>query len=339
MKIVADQQIPWLDTLWSPHAELLQLPSEEINSNALIDADALLIRSVTKVDRTLLEHSTLQWVGSAATGSDHIDFNLIKSRDIAVATAPGANADAVLQYVQGCVRTLTEKLTSRRVAVIGVGRIGQRVADWLTTQGFTVVCYDPPRAEREAEFVSCDWKAVTECDLLCCHTPLTREGPWPTYHLFNSERLSQLKTGAVVLNAGRGDLFKAQALLDHSHRLQLVLDVWPNEPDINLSLLKQCQIATPHIAGYAASAKYRASLMLYQAAQSHFAWQRDITPWISEVEALEKKLLSQAYDPIKDSDAMKAAFFHMPSDGNSPGSRIKSGMTTFRKLRKNYVLR
>ena len=340
MKIVADQQIPWLDALWSPHAELLQLPSEAINSSILIDADVLLIRSITQVNQALLEHSALQWIGSAASGTDHIDFNRTKLHNITVANAPGANADAVLQYVQGCVCTLNKELIGRRAAVIGVGRIGQRVADWLTQQGFTVVCYDPPRAEREAEFVSCDWNMVTQCDLICCHTPLTRKGTWPTYHLFNSERLSQIKAGAVVLNAGRGDLFEERALLDHSSRLQLVLDVWPNEPEINLGLLKQCQISTPHIAGYAASAKYRASLMLYQAAQAHFAWQRDIMPWVNKVETLEKKLLSQAYDPIQDSDTMKEAFFPLITATTTESKNKHTDIRDcFRKLRNHYVLR
>ncbi len=106
-------------------------------------------------------------------------------------------------------------------------------------------------------------------DLICVHAALTHTGPNPSYHLLDAHFLQRQKPGCILLNAGRGALINSQALLKQPH-LQLCLDVWENEPQIDLKLLTRALIATPHIAGYSREAKFSASWLLYRQAQAYW---------------------------------------------------------------------
>lgn len=272
MKIVADDQIPLLDELFS-HAVLIKKPGAEIARADLLDADMLWVRTVTQVNAKLLEGTSVRFVGTATAGYDHLDVQWLASQGIAWAYAPGANAVAVVEYVLCVIAALRTQgiLCERQVraGVIGVGRVGAIVADILRQIGMRVVVNDPPRAAVDAGFIFTPLSEFKDLDLICLHPALVNGGDYPSFHLLNDEFLSGQKPGMVLLNAARGAVLDTQVLLRQTH-LRLCLDVWEFEPEINLALLQRAEIATPHIAAYSVAAKHQASLLLYQQAQSFF---------------------------------------------------------------------
>lgn len=272
MKIVADDQLPLIEELFSD-AILIKKPGEKIQRADLMDADMLWVRTVTSVNASLLQGTAVRFVGTATAGYDHLETDWLEKQGIVWAHAPGANAMAVAEYVLCVVaslRTLGQLQNGPlRAGVIGVGRVGRVVADYLSRIGFQVILNDPPRAQCDPAFHSAPLSTFVDLDLICLHAALTTAGEYPSYHLLGHDFLQRQKPGAVLLNAARGALLETPVLLRQSH-LQLCLDVWENEPDINLTLLQKATIATPHIAAYSVAAKRRASLLLYQQAQKFF---------------------------------------------------------------------
>ena len=151
------------------------------------------------------------------------------------------------------------------------------MTDYLAQAGFQLVLNDPPRAAREPGFQSTPLTEFADLDLLCLHPALVREGAYPSWHLLDDSFLKRQKSGMVLLNASRGAVLDTEVLLRQRH-LQLCLDVWEHEPEINLELLRRTVIATPHIAAYSIDAKRRASELLYQQAQKFFGWPAKSSP-------------------------------------------------------------
>ncbi len=272
MLIVADEQIPLIDHLFE-NTHLVKMPGQEISSKDLIHADMLWVRTLTRVDAQLLSGSKVRFVGTATAGYDHLDVEWLEQNRIAWAYAPGANALAVAEYVLSVIAALRsiEMLSGKclRAGVIGIGHVGSAVARYLRAIGFDVIENDPPRAQRDDQFNSVPLASFRELDLLCLHPSLHFTEPFPSYHLLNENFFREQKKGMVLINASRGSILNESVLLKQKH-LNLCLDVWETEPNINLSLLKKTLMATPHIAGYSVDAKRRASLLLYQQAQSFF---------------------------------------------------------------------
>lgn len=271
-KIVADDQIPLLDELFAEFV-LIKKPGEEIRPADLRDADMLWVRTVTEVNAPLLQNTRVRFVGTATAGYDHLDIDWLNQHGIAWGCALGANAVAVAEYVWcvvAALRTRGQLQGNRlRAGVIGVGHVGSQVARYLKQMGFQVILNDPPRAEQEPGFHSQPLLEFADLDLICVHTALTRVGRFPSYHLLDDAFFQRQKPGTVVINASRGAVIDTQVLLRQS-ALSLCLDVWENEPNISLELLRRALIATPHIAGYSIDAKRRASLELYRQAQKFF---------------------------------------------------------------------
>jgi len=120
----------------------------------------------------------------------------------------------------------------------------------------------------------CTFDDLLDCDIISLHTPLTVDGPYPTYHLFDADCLDQLKAGTILINSSRGAVVDNCALLDtlsSGKNLRVALDVWEGEPKINGELLGLVAIATPHIAGYSDEGKLKGTTMLLEAAQSFYA--------------------------------------------------------------------
>lgn len=267
MKIVADENIPWV-THYFGDATLKA--GRQIANKDLSDAEMLLIRSVTKVDRTLLQNTSVKFVGSATTGFDHIDTTWLTDNNITYRVAKGCNAIAVVEYVIAVIASLqkrnflpTQKL---RAAVIGVGTIGSQVTKILEILGFEVICCDPIRALNETDFHTVPLETISDVDLLTLHTPLTKEGSHPTFHMINKEFLARQKNNCILLNTSRGSVINFNDLkLDGGH-LIWCLDVFENEPFIDFEVLDEALIATPHIAGFSEQAKHRGIEMIYDAA-------------------------------------------------------------------------
>lgn len=276
MRILADENMPDVEALFGDVASsITRLPGRQLTRERVAAADVLLVRSITPVDAQLVGEHSLSFVGSATIGVDHIDQPWLATRGIPFAHAPGCNAQGVVDYVLGALLALysssPDTLASRRVAVVGAGNVGGRLVTQLRALGLDVVVCDPPRAASEpnsSEPAFVDLETAFEADIVCCHTPLTRTGQWPTRHMITTDLLTRMPKHAVLLNAGRGEIVASEVLrqvLDRRPDLNLVLDVWEPEPNIPLDLLARARIATGHIAGYSMEGRVRGTWMLRQA--------------------------------------------------------------------------
>ncbi|WP_428244346.1 4-phosphoerythronate dehydrogenase [Gynuella sp.] len=349
MKIVADENMPDVETLFGSMAEdIVRLPGRTMKNSDLSDADVLLVRSVTQVNAELLDGTDIFFVGSATIGTDHIDQAYLKSRNIAFHHSPGCNADSVVDYVLAAimaVKPAAKRLDELRYGVVGCGNVGGRLARRLERMGLEVLKNDPPLADRQGEgFASLT--DLSTCDVVCLHTPLTKSGQYPTYHLIDEAFINALKPGCVLVNAGRGPVIKESALLSRMQQandLQLVLDVWETEPAVSPAMLPLTKISTPHIAGYSLDGKLRGTWMLYKALCEHLgkryqAEQKsmlqlpkpiELGAGLTPEEAL-KQSIAQVYNIYQDSQAMRQALH----EGN-----VSFWAEEFDQLRKDYPVR
>lgn len=259
MKIIADSAIPFLEGVLEPYAEVRRLPGKSITAANVRDADALIIRTRTRCDATLLEGSRVRLIATATIGFDHIDLAWCAARGIHVATAAGCNARGVLQWIGAVLvhlsRTQGWKPADRTLGVVGVGHVGSLVRQYAEAWGFRVLACDPPREEREHGGFLPLGKVAREADLLTFHTPLDAS----TRHMADAALFRKMKPGATVINSSRGEVMDGEALA--ASGLQWVLDVWEHEPQIDARLLDRALLATPHIAGYSLQGKANATAM------------------------------------------------------------------------------
>lgn len=254
--VVADENMPCAAHWFGALGPVRTLPGRSLSSADLKGAGALMVRSVTRVDAALLEGTQVVFVGTATIGTDHLDLDYLQERGIAYASAPGCNANSVAEYVLSALCVLDGVLeclqAGGRVGIIGLGNVGKQVLARLRALGIECCGYDPLLSQTQ-ELPLTSLEAVLACDVVCCHAPLTRSGPHPSFHLLGAAQLRQLKPGAVLISAGRGAVVDNQALLALVRErpdLRTVLDVWAGEPAIDLELLAACTLGTPHIAGY-----------------------------------------------------------------------------------------
>ncbi|MBV4466531.1 4-phosphoerythronate dehydrogenase PdxB [Pseudomonas sp. SWRI79] len=351
MLIVADENIPLLDAFFAGFGEIRRVPGRAIDRATVEQADVLLVRSVTNVNRELLEGSKVRFVGTCTIGTDHLDLDYFQQTGITWSSAPGCNARGVVDYVLGSLLTLAEiegaDLTQRTYGVVGAGEVGGRLVKVLQGLGWNVLVCDPPRQAAEGgDYVSLE-QIIEQCDVISLHTPLDKQGPQATWHLFDKNRLNQLKPGAWLINASRGPVIDNAALrqvLLEREDLQAVLDVWEAEPEVDVALAELCVLATPHIAGYSLDGKQRGTAQIYQAfcqfldqpEQVHLS---DLlpAPWLSAVTLnadsdpawVLAMLCRGVYDPRRDD-----ADFRRSLVGN-----VSEQRAAFDALRKHYPLR
>lgn len=272
MNIFADENMPLVEEFFADLGKVNLFNGRNVTAAQLADADILLVRSVTQVNSALLsKNKSLRFVGTATIGMDHIDQAYLQGRGIRFSSAPGCNAQSVVEYMLSSIWLLAERyqwqLTDKTVGIVGVGNIGSRLARALTALNVPVLLCDPVRSAQQADFAHTDFQALCQqADVLCFHTPLVKTGLHPTYHLLNRETLNGLKSDCAILNASRGAVIDNNALLQAQQDVKrpLVLDVWETEPNILLSLLPYCDLATAHIAGHSIEGKARGTEMLYQ---------------------------------------------------------------------------
>ncbi|MFJ2427550.1 4-phosphoerythronate dehydrogenase PdxB [Pseudomonas sp. NPDC087804] len=351
MLIVADENIPLLDAFFAGFGEIRRVPGRSIDRATVEQADVLLVRSVTNVNRALLEGSKVRFVGTCTIGTDHLDLEYFNEAGITWSSAPGCNARGVVDYVLGSLMTLAEiegvDLTKRTYGVIGAGEVGGRLINVLKGLGWNVKVCDPPRQAAEGgDYVSLE-QIIEQCDVISLHTPLTRSGDGATWHLFDQQRLQQLKPGAWLINAARGPVVENAALREvllEREDLQAVLDVWEAEPEVDVELAELCVLATPHIAGYSLDGKQRGTAQIYQAYCEFIGQPANIqlsdllpAPWLSEVSLHADSdpawalamLCRGVYDPRRDD-----ADFRRSLVGNVAEQRA-----AFDVLRKQYPVR
>lgn len=289
MKIVVDENIPLAVELFGQHGELSLVPGRQIDSTTVKDADALIVRSVTAVNKSLLEGSKVRFVGSATIGKDHIDESWLAENKIGFTSAPGCNAISVAEYVVAALMEVLAaassgdveafNLSEKSVAVIGYGNVGKAVAKKLNPLVRSVMACDPLVAEqssldvREGGSLEFDHQLVSlevalQQDIICLHTPLTTQGSYPTLSMIGAKEIASLAPGTVLLNAGRGGVVDEASLLERINNcgdLRVVFDVWESEPNINPTLLEKVFLGTPHIAGYSLQGKQQGTQMVYEA--------------------------------------------------------------------------
>ncbi len=314
MKVIVENRIPFLlERLEAiPGITAVSLPADEITPDSVADADAMFVRTRTQCGPELLAGSNVRFIASATIGTDHIDTQWCENQGIKVVNAPGCNAPAVAQWVFAAAEAMADKpLDELTIGVVGVGHVGGIVSRHARNLGMNVLECDPPRGLP----LSLE-QVAAEADILTFHTPLTRQGDHPTYHLLNADVLSIMKPGAIVMNAARGAVADTGALVNAISQkgLRAAIDCWEGEPLIDRTLLTAAEIATPHIAGYSLQGKQRASLMVLNEFRSFIG-----LPPISDPSIKGDR--NAVYDIMADTHALRSA----------PGD--------FEKLRNNYTLR
>ena len=274
MNIYHDENMPFAKEFFGDLGHLKSFAGRELTVDDIEDADVLLVRSITKVNETLLHKNTsLSFVGTATIGVDHIDQAYLSDRNVTFHSAPGCNAISVAEYVISALVVMSERylldLFSLTVGIVGAGNTGTRLSEKLDALGIKYVLCDPILSESSSdkrEFVSLE--RALACDVISLHVPLTQVGPHPTHHLLNHNNLSQLKSNQILINACRGEVIDNKALLTlklSGMKTKLILDVWEGEPNLLHSLIEHADIASAHIAGYSLEGKARGTEMLYQA--------------------------------------------------------------------------
>jgi D-3-phosphoglycerate dehydrogenase len=250
----------------------------------LAEFDALVVRSATKVTRQLLDASTrLRVVGRAGVGVDNVDVEAATERGVLVVNAPTANlvsaAEHTFALLFAVARSLPAadasmkrgewdrksfvgvELQGKTLGVVGLGRIGQRVAARAKAFEMRVVACDPFLGAAQVSRLGVELLPLDEllsvADVVTLHTPLTKE----TRHLLDAARLARLKPSALVINCGRGGVLDEKALLaalDAGRIAGAALDVYEEEPTPHLELVRHPKVvATPHIGAQTREAQER----------------------------------------------------------------------------------
>ncbi|HEY6360572.1 MAG TPA: phosphoglycerate dehydrogenase [Vicinamibacterales bacterium] len=241
----------------------------------LQDADAIVVRSATKVTAPLIAAAPkLRVIARAGTGVDNVDVPAASARGIVVMNAPGANSISVAELAMGLIlatarhlpaadaamkqgkwekkKFLGEEVREKTLGLAGLGRIGQEVARRAAAFGMRIIAHDPFISEEVAadlgvELVSLD-EVFARADYLSLHMPSNDK----TRNIVNAERLARAKKGIRIINTARGDLIDEKALADAietGHVGGAALDVFDKEPTVDHRLQKLPQVvATPHIA-------------------------------------------------------------------------------------------
>lgn len=320
MKVIVDNKIPFIKEAIEKIAdEVVYAPGKDLTPSLVKDADALIIRTRTHCNRGLLEGSKVKFIATATIGFDHIDTEYCREAGITWTNAPSCNSASVAQYLHSSLILLQESkginLSEATIGIIGVGNVGSKVAKVAQELGMRVLLNDLPREDKEGKqnFSSLQTLAK-ECNVLTFHVPLYKEGKYRTHHLADTAFFQSLKQKPVIINTSRGEVIETDALLNALETKLIsdaIIDVWENEPAINLTLLKKVFLGTPHIAGYSADGKANATRMSLDALCRYFNIQADyqiIPPAPSQPQITAKTLSDaylQIYDPRQDSNALK----------------------------------
>jgi len=279
MKILADENIPHVKELFSPHAKIVTCEGRSISADKLADVDVLLVRSITKVGKELLENSSVRFVGTATIGLDHVDTQWLDQQNIAFSNAPGCNSIAVAEYVLSGLFVIAKKykidLRLSKVGIVGAGNVGTAVSKRLDILGIPYGLYDPPLQHSADPRSMIGEKELAECEFVTFHVPLTtaNESQWPTDGMVANDFFNKMKGMKYLINTSRGHVIQGEPLknwLDTSAEHQAIIDVWENEPFIDRELVEKCILSTPHIAGHTKEGKTRGTLMLFHAFCQHF---------------------------------------------------------------------
>lgn len=364
MHIVVDENLSLTDYFFSSFGMVTAHAGRGITAENLVNTDALLVRSVTKVTPQLLQAAAEQsttsqrigFVGSATIGTDHLDVAGLQAMGVTVANAPGCNAQAVAEYVVTAILTLHPERAAKagfKLGIVGLGNVGKRLIVLAKRLGWRVIGVDPFVTRDDIEQMKLN-EMLLQVDAVSFHVPITKIGKEPTYHLMNAETFALLKHDAMLINSARGEVIEEAALLaDFANARKngitirsVVLDVFEHEPQISSKLLNDLALATPHIAGYSLEGKAKGTEMIYQA---FCAWKgiepqltlENMLPAMPQLFDSNKSLIEQlpailpALYPIREDDAALRDCLRV--DENSNEAFVDAA--NFDQLRKEYNLR
>ena len=267
MKIIVDKNIPYIKGVAEHFGEVEYLAGTDFTKERIKDADTLIVRTVVRLDKDLLEGTKVKLICSATIGYDHIDTDYCDAHGIAWRNAPGCNSGSVQQYIVSSLIVLSMQaslvLKGKTIGIIGVGNVGTKVARACETLGMKVLLNDPPRQELERDAAFFDLETIKrEADIITFHTPLTKEGKYKTYYLAGDSFFSSLSKKPLIINSARGSIVDTAAIknaMKEDKISGMIIDCWEDEPGIDLEYMRMADIATPHIAGYSADGKANAS--------------------------------------------------------------------------------
>jgi erythronate-4-phosphate dehydrogenase len=345
LRIVADDKIPFLKGALEPYAEMIYVQGSEISSETLMHTDALLIRTRTKCNESLLKGTNVRFIGTATIGFDHIDTNYCSRNKIIWTNAPGCNSSSVQQYISAALLKLASennfRLKNKTLGIIGVGNVGSKVEKFARLIGMNVLLNDPPREREEGKknFQSLD-AVLSESDIITVHVPLNITGEDHTFHLFNGTAFRKVKKSSWFINSSRGEVTDTKDLIEALNSGMLrgsIIDVWENEPVINLELMHLVSVATPHIAGYSTDGKANGTAMVVNSISKYF--NLPLVKWYPEnIPAPDSPLISINCEGKSEEDIIREAVFHTYNIGQD-NAKLRHSPGDFEKLRGNYPLR
>jgi len=345
MKIIIDDKIPYIHGALEPYAEVVYLPGSKTTAEVVRDADALITRTRTNCNESLLSGSSVKIIATATIGYDHIDTDYCDKAGIKWVNAPGCNAKSVEQYIASVLMVMAAKmewnLAGKTIGVVGVGNVGSKVAKIAEIFGMRVLLNDPPRARAEGSkgFVGLD-KILEESDIITLHVPLNPEGEDATFHLANEKLFAGMIRKPIFINSCRGEVVKTEALKEAILSGQVsgaVVDCWENEPDLDLELLALVDLATPHIAGYSRDGKAKGTEMSVQAVSRHLGLPSK--NW--KASGVEKPAFSEILidGSNKSTQKILSEAILATYDIREDDSRLRESIATFENQRGDYPVR
>ena len=341
MKIIIDDKIPYIKDVLEPYGTVKYIAGKDISAKDTKDADALIVRTRTKVNKALLENSSVKFIATATIGFDHIDRVYLKGQNIPWTSCPGCNSESVSQYITSSLIHLEEKygepLAGKTMGIVGAGNVGKKIIKKAKALDMNVLVNDPPRAREEGPEGFCDIEQIiSKADFITLHVPLFRDGEDKTFHMVDTDFLNSMKSNTIIMNTCRGEVIDNQALKSALQNREIrgaVIDVWENEPGIDPELMDLVDIGTSHVAGYSADGKSNGTSMSVQALSRHFGL--ELNNWFPDTVPMPNPeiVLSQSgYEGVK--EAIRKTFDIMTDD-----RPLREDVSSFEFNRGNYQLR
>ncbi len=345
IRIIADEKIPFLRGVLEPFASVTYLPGEGITRSAVLEADALIVRTRTRCNSGLLEGTQVSYIGTATVGFDHIDTEYCEKKGIRWTNAPGCNSSSVKQYIASALLRISSEagfsLRDKTLGIVGVGHCGSKVQNLAKIMGMNILLNDPPRARKEKKKIFTEMDDLLgSSDIITLHVPLNLDGQDKTHHLFDSGTFGKVKKGCWLINASRGEVIETEAFKDALNQDRLsgaVIDVWEKEPEIDISLMHMAFLATPHIAGYSADGKANGTSMIVRDLCKFFNiklsdWYPSEIPAPSEPE-ITIDCIGKSHEEI-----IRKAVFHTYNI-TEDDVKLRFDPSHFEKIRENYPVR
>lgn len=346
-KILVDENIPFAAEAFSQFGQVELIPGRDIVNDSLNSVDILIVRSITRVDEGLLKGSSVRFVGTTTIGEDHIDKEYLKRNNIGFANAPGCNADSVAEYVfAGLFKIAAAKgfnLQDKSIGIIGNGNTGSRAARIADAAGMKKYINDPPLQRKTGDAFYVSYAKSLEADILTYHVPLNMDGIDKTYHMLSKSELNKFNESKIILNASRGKVISNDDLKDflQDNHNTVILDVWENEPEIDVDLLNLVYKGTPHIAGYSYEGKVNGTIMIFKSLARFLRIDKE---WKPDLTGIDKNVINYPEGKLEESiDMIISGIYDMNADDNKlrKVNDLEAGVKGryFDQLRKNYPVR